>query len=589
MWSRILEVRPLIASVTLYVRVRDCQYKLERHFTNTLSMATSKIVGYECKFDPFFDSYEYFCKQCKHLAREATTTKCCEKTFCKECIETIIHEKKVCPSCQKDIPGSKPTYQAKILALEVRCSKGHDDTGSRTSMWNMYRCIFPHFRKKVEGCEWKGKIKDLDAHTGDCVYVDMECPNGCGQKVQKCNEETHLAKECPNRALKELELRFQKFQDEQQALQDRQGEQDTELVQRVDDIATKLQKQQQKSQDQQQEQQGVHERKSQDFQEKLVQRVEKIEVDATKLQKQQQKFQDQQQQQQGVHERKSQDFQEKLVQRVEKIEVDATKLQKQQQKFQDQQQEQQGVHERKSQDFQEKLVQRVEKIEVVATKFQEQQQTFQDQQQDEMKIQDLVQTVEKLEPRDRQNSFETEVPSEQQGEFQRHKELTDTQHQTSRAENKGTNNRLHTHSSRFGLTKSEIIYFNYQKHKTNNTTIDSPSLELETDHRKYLYFLKLHPNGTEGGADPHLSLEISPDRKYQPNYPSSIEVTITLLNQHGDQDNITGVMKYESIKKSGIPERGMTATKFISLPDLEWKYLKDDCLKFKIVKQQFTA
>ena len=56
---------------------------------------------------------------------------------------------------------------------------------------------------KDRGCLWTGQLQHLDAHldvtTGDCQYVDVECPKKCVQKVQKRNVDTHLANECPNR------------------------------------------------------------------------------------------------------------------------------------------------------------------------------------------------------------------------------------------------------------------------------------------------------------------------------------------------------------------------------------------------------
>ena len=144
-------------------------------------MATpSKPVGFECDFVDEVPE-DYFCKQCSHVAREPTIASCCTEVFCKACIEAVIEDKKPCPSCQETdisfIPHKK--YQPKILALKVHCSL------------------------KDQGCEWTGQLQHLDAHldltTGDCVYVDVDCPKECNQKVQKLNVDTHLANHCPNR------------------------------------------------------------------------------------------------------------------------------------------------------------------------------------------------------------------------------------------------------------------------------------------------------------------------------------------------------------------------------------------------------
>ena len=64
-------------------------------------MATPSIpVGYECEFIDQVPE-DYFCKQCKHVAREPQIASCCTEVFCKACIEAVIKDKKPCPSCQK--------------------------------------------------------------------------------------------------------------------------------------------------------------------------------------------------------------------------------------------------------------------------------------------------------------------------------------------------------------------------------------------------------------------------------------------------------------------------------------------------------
>ena len=205
----------------------------------TCSNPNSKPIGYECGFIDHFPK-EFFCKLCKHVAKEANTTTCCGKTWCKECIESIIQEEKPCPSCQDTAPSSVPhrKFQADILALRVRCSKGHpideeQESGYNQLTWKIYQCVFPGMKSHSEtkyGCEWTGQLQHLDAHldltTGDCVYVDVDCPKGCEQKVQKRNVDTHIANECPNRNLQEQQKTFEKRIEElQQEFDHKQKEQ----------------------------------------------------------------------------------------------------------------------------------------------------------------------------------------------------------------------------------------------------------------------------------------------------------------------------------------------------------------------------
>ncbi len=53
------------------------------------------------------------------------------------------------------------------------------------------------------GCQWTGHLEKLEGHmevvSGDCTYIDMQCPSRCGQRVQKRSVASHLAEECPLR------------------------------------------------------------------------------------------------------------------------------------------------------------------------------------------------------------------------------------------------------------------------------------------------------------------------------------------------------------------------------------------------------
>ena len=140
----------------------------------------SKPIGYECEFVDQVPE-DYFCKYCKHVAREPNITSCCGEGLCKACIKCVIQSQESCPCCQEVDFTSYPQkkWQRVVLTLKVHCSL------------------------KDRGCEWTGQLQHLDAHldltTGDCVYVDVDCPNKCNQNVQKHNVDTHLANHCPNR------------------------------------------------------------------------------------------------------------------------------------------------------------------------------------------------------------------------------------------------------------------------------------------------------------------------------------------------------------------------------------------------------
>ena len=142
--------------------------------------ASSKVGGYQCEFLGTV-SEDFVCKHCKQVARDPHVTSCCSETFCQLCITTIIEDKKPCQTCEtaEFSTSLNIKYQRRILALEVCCTE------------------------KDRGCEWTGKLEGLEAHldedTGDCEYVDVECPNDCDEVVEKCNLSSHLTDSCPQR------------------------------------------------------------------------------------------------------------------------------------------------------------------------------------------------------------------------------------------------------------------------------------------------------------------------------------------------------------------------------------------------------
>ena len=142
--------------------------------------ASLKVGGYQCKFiDEVPD--DFFCKLCRHVARQPHLTSCCGEHYCHTCIAAILQDKKPCPSCKEEMFTTlmDKRDQRKILALRVCCVK------------------------KERGCQWTGKVEQLDTHidenSGDCQCVDVECPEKCGQQVQKHQLATHIANECPKR------------------------------------------------------------------------------------------------------------------------------------------------------------------------------------------------------------------------------------------------------------------------------------------------------------------------------------------------------------------------------------------------------
>ena len=135
--------------------------------------ASGKTGGYNCEFIDAVPA-DFLCESCGLVAREPSLTVCCGRHYCHSCISHLLRDCKPCPGCEA-VPFSAfldKNYQRKVLALRVHCM--------------MKDC----------GCQWTGQSEQLDAHldveTGDCEYVDIECPEKCGHQIQKHQLAAHL-------------------------------------------------------------------------------------------------------------------------------------------------------------------------------------------------------------------------------------------------------------------------------------------------------------------------------------------------------------------------------------------------------------
>ena len=86
-----------------------------------------------------------------------------------------------CPTCQKPISKDRivndKALQTEIQSLEIFCNQ------------------------KEKGCEWEGTLKDTPVHNETCLFVMIDCPNGCGAKFERRFTETHCKADCPKRTV----------------------------------------------------------------------------------------------------------------------------------------------------------------------------------------------------------------------------------------------------------------------------------------------------------------------------------------------------------------------------------------------------
>ena len=549
-------------------------------------MATlNKHVGYEYEFVDQVPE-DYFCKLCKHVAREPNITTCCGEVFCKACLDVIIQDKKPCPNCESnDIKalGLQVKYQRKILALEVRCTM------------------------KDRGCPWTGQLQHLDAHldvaTGDCQYVDVECPKKCVQKVQKRNVDTHLANECPNRDYRCPHCNFaNKYHVvsehfdvctyyplacpnrcgatfERDDLQDHMKMCRLEEVQCVFNSAGCQAKFIRENEDEHMDQNTQKHlalmpaatlRICQDFKQKLQEQQEVFE----KKQEQKDKEHEQGMQQLGGQ---LKEFQEQVKQKDEQIklqqEVFEKKMKQQKEEHEQKQKENDERMQQLGGQLQEQLKEQIKQVEQkLDTQNQEfkerlggQQKEFQETlQQKQEQIKKVEHTfLEKMKEKDKQiESLQSKI-----------QEITP---------------HVHVHSPPYYSTLS-----NCRQEKARNGYIHSPPMYTHPGGCKFT--LKLFPNGRGcgPGAGAHVTVfvySLKSDHDAELKFPVKFTITVQLLNQHRDQDHHTRDIQCEMKTTELIGNYIGGDFTFIPHADLEWnrdkqtQYLKDDCLRFRITK-----
>ena len=578
-------------------------------------MATlNKPVGYECEFvDQAPD--DYFCKLCKHVAREPTIASCCTEVLCKACIDAIVQDTKPCPSCEDveiEIQGPHKKYTSKILALQIRCTM------------------------KDRGCPWTGQLQHLDAHldvtTGDCEYVDVECPKKCVQKVQKRNVDTHLANECPNRdyrclhcnfastfcvvskhfdvcryyplacpnrcgvtferddlddhmkmcRLEEVECVFAKagcsanfIRDNEDAHMDQNMQKHLALMpaatlkmlhEQEEKFEEKLLKQQEvfvRKLELKDEQIKLVEQKLQDKQEVFEKKLEEKDVQVKRVE---QKLQEQQAFEQKLQD-KQEVFEKKLKGKDEEIKRVEQKLQEQQ------------AYE------QNKLKEKDEQIKRVEQKLEKQGQEFEGQLGGQQ-----IEFQKQLQQRDDQIKQNVKEKDEQIKTLQVKNEELQQQIERNFQQMLPMVNKIRSHKyAGKCVPPYDIQYSNYQKLKARGRLVDSPS--MYTHPGGYSFRLKLWPNGYKGT---HTSVSVhtlKSDHDAELKFPVKFTTTVQLLNQHRDQDHHTRDIQCQvTMEKIGELEYIGVDWTFIPFAALEWnrdkqtQYLKDECLKFRITK-----
>ena len=128
--------------------------------------------GYLCKFVEESQSDELFkCKICTLILRDPHITDCCGENACHLCIVKAAENGGPCP-----IPGCRSKRVKINLNRDLRSIILESDV---------------YCQSKEAGCEWVGKLDELNKHLKECLFVEEECQRHCGIQIQRQAVEHH--------------------------------------------------------------------------------------------------------------------------------------------------------------------------------------------------------------------------------------------------------------------------------------------------------------------------------------------------------------------------------------------------------------
>ena len=213
---------------------------------NNQQQADTRIIGFECEFvkPPPSEYIQSECPVCLQIIREPHQVTCCGKKFCKACIEHIKAIQKPCPICNEEFSSfADKSSKQSLYNLKVRCSHQKDGcewTGELRQL-DEHLNTDPQPEKQLDRCQFvkidciyncgnqvqrqyihihgtedcpKRSFDCEHCHVYESTYDDVTnnhwpvcgsfpvpCPNQCGSTIQRQNIDSHVADECPLKAI----------------------------------------------------------------------------------------------------------------------------------------------------------------------------------------------------------------------------------------------------------------------------------------------------------------------------------------------------------------------------------------------------
>ena len=516
--------------------------------------ASGKTGGYNCEF---IDAapVDFLCESCGLVAREPSLTVCCGRHYCHSCISHLLRDSKPCPGCEA-VPFSAfldKNYQRKVLALRVHCTM------------------------KDRGCQWTGKLEQLDAHleveTGDCEYVDIECPEKCGHQIQKCQLVAHLdtchsqVVECDfsyagcNKKLQrqDMEKHVEESTQEHLTLMAAASvrmsrEFEKKLQEQRDEFRGYLEKKEERETTEQLQQsvrnlQELFQKQLTQIQDKMTQEFEK-------------KLQEQRDELRGYVEQKERETAEQLRLKDMVIKAVEEQLTRQTKQYQESLQETRATVQ--------------EKLQQLETEQRQQTQQLQANQNLEREVQQLQERQDELETK---QDVQTQAVDTKMTDIER-----EIQEKTTQIEKRVQNCENYNFPP--------IIIDNFKAWFRSSAATDRSQC-MYTHMGGYRFYFVIFENGEGEGRGTHVSVHFFPSKGPTDGslrWPAKCTITLQLLNQHRDQDHVTVTKELEWKQPTDGPEPIIFSNKFIAHNNLKWnankrtQFLKDGRLCFRIAQ-----
>jgi len=137
------------------------------------------LHGYDAQFDPELDQ-KYKCPVCLAALRDPVQTKCGHR-FCRICLKhsrgKALYGK--CPVDKTLFDPARHVFEdnavkREVLSLRIKCDNN------------------------IDGCDWRGELRDRETHLVGCPDVKVPCTNSCGHVCSRRHASNHL-EVCPKR------------------------------------------------------------------------------------------------------------------------------------------------------------------------------------------------------------------------------------------------------------------------------------------------------------------------------------------------------------------------------------------------------